>query len=116
MTDAKQRLVDLEAVLAALAHESRRQILLTVWFRGGVMSAGDIAKRFHCAWPTISRHMKILEGAGLLTHEKDGRSRLYRVNRDKLRLVREWLDWFEPPPDAPGAVPAAIKIPSSENH
>ncbi len=61
------------------------------------MSAGDIAARFHCAWPTISRHIKALEEAGLLAHEKAGRSRLYRVNREKLALVREWLDWFEPP-------------------
>lgn len=101
MTDAKRRLEELEAVLAAIAHESRRQILLTVWFRGGAMSAGDIAARFHCAWPTISRHMKVLEDAGLLAHEKEGRSRLYRVNKEKLRVVREWLDWFEPPSASP---------------
>jgi len=102
MTEAKRRLEELEVVLAAIAHESRRQILLTVWFRGGTMSAGDIAGRFHCAWPTISRHMKVLEDAGLLVHEKQGRSRLYHVNREKLKIVREWLDWFEVPKTFPG--------------
>jgi DNA-binding transcriptional ArsR family regulator len=101
VTEAKRRLEELEAVLAAIAHESRRQILLTVWFRGGTMSAGDIAGRFHCTWPTISRHIKVLEDAGLLVHEKKGRSRLYHVNRDKLQAVREWLDWFDPPTVSP---------------
>jgi DNA-binding transcriptional ArsR family regulator len=92
--DARARLEALEAVFAALAHASRRQILMTVYFRDG-MSAGDIAKRFHFAWPTISRHLRILEAAGLLTLEKQGRSRLYRVDHAKLRLVGDWLAWFD---------------------
>jgi DNA-binding transcriptional ArsR family regulator len=94
LSDARQRLEQLEAVCAALAHASRRQILMTVHFRGG-MSAGDIAKRFHHAWPTISRHLKVLEEAGLLTHERRGRERVYHVAHDKLDLVREWLSWFD---------------------
>lgn len=93
--NAKERLEALEAVFAALAHASRRQILMVVRFRGGVMSAGDIAGRFHHAWPTISRHLRVLEEAGLLTHEKQGRTRYYRIDDTKLDLVREWLKWFE---------------------
>lgn len=95
MTDAKKSLEDLEAVLGAIAHESRRQILLTVWFRGGTMSAGDIASRFHCTWPTISRHIKVLEDAGLLVQEKKGRSRLYHVNPEQLKVARDWFGWFD---------------------
>ena len=95
MIEAKRKLEELEAVAAALAHDTRRQILLTIRFRGGTMSAGDIAARFHCAWPTISRHIKILEDAGLLVHEKRGRSRLYRVDPAKLDVLREWLGWFD---------------------
>ena len=94
MSDAKKRLEDLEAVCAALAHASRRQILMTVHFRGG-MSAGDIAKRFHHAWPTISRHLKVLEEAGLLTAERHGRERVYRVDHGKIDLLRQWLAWFD---------------------
>jgi DNA-binding transcriptional ArsR family regulator len=93
LSEARKRLEDLEAVCAALAHASRRQILMTVHFRGG-MSAGDIAGRFHYAWPTISRHLKVLEDAGLLTAERRGRERVYRVDHDKLELLREWLGWF----------------------
>jgi DNA-binding transcriptional ArsR family regulator len=92
--DARKRLEDIEAICAALAHASRRQILMTVHFRDG-MTAGDIAGRFHVAWPTISRHLKVLEDAGLLTSERRGRERLYRVDRAKIHLLREWLGWFD---------------------
>lgn len=92
--DVRERLGILEAAFAALAHASRRQILLTVHIRGG-MTAGDIAKRFDHAWPTISRHLRILEDAGLVTHEKHGRTRVYQVDHRKLAVVREWLRAFE---------------------
>jgi len=57
MGKAQQQLKELDAALTALAHESRRHILLVVWFRGGAMSAGEIAARFSCTWPTTSRHL-----------------------------------------------------------
>ncbi len=96
--DANQRLEALEAVFSALAHRARRHILLAIWFRGGEMSAGDIARRFQCAWPTTTRHLRVLEKAGLLSHEKRGRTRFYRVNRERLDVAREWLRWFESDP------------------
>lgn len=70
-------------------------MLLVVQFRGGTMSAGEIDERFQHTWPTTSRHLRVLERAGLLLHEKRGRTRIYRVNSEKLSVVREWLDWFE---------------------
>lgn len=98
MADFREQLAELEEVFSALAHPSRRQILLTVWFRGGVVSSSEIAKRFHYAWPTISRHLGVLEDAGLLTVEKQGRNRHYRVNKAKLDVIKHWLHWFEEPP------------------
>ena len=92
--DAKARLEALEAVFGALAHAARRQILLTVHFRGD-MTAGQIAGRFAHAWPTTTRHLRVLENAGLLAHKKVGRTRVYRVDRARLALVSEWLAWFE---------------------
>ena len=59
------------------------------------MSAGEIDERFQHTWPTTSRHLRVLEQAGLLVHEKQGRTRIYRVNSGKLKVVREWLKWFE---------------------
>ena len=93
--DARRRLEVLDEVVAALAHASRRQILLVVHFRGGEMTAGEIASRFECAWPTISRHLRVLEASGLLVQEKRGRTRNYRIDKVKLDVVREWIEWFE---------------------
>lgn len=83
-----------EAVFTALAHPARRRILLTMNFEGGTMSAGGIADMFEHAWPTTTRHLKVLEAAGLIVQQRQGRSRLYSINRRRLDLVREWLDWF----------------------
>jgi DNA-binding transcriptional ArsR family regulator len=94
--DARTRLAELDAIFAALAHWSRRQILLAVVFRGGEMTAGDIADRFHHSWPTTSRHLRVLEDAGLLAHRREGRVRIYRVDRKKLALVRDFFRWLDP--------------------
>jgi DNA-binding transcriptional ArsR family regulator len=91
--DAEAKLEALDAVVAALAHPARRQILLTIHLRGEA-SAGEIAGRFAHAWPTTTRHLRVLEQAGLLRHEKRGRSRLYVVDRERLALLEEWLGWF----------------------
>jgi DNA-binding transcriptional ArsR family regulator len=90
----EERLAALDGVVSALAHPARRQILLTIHFRGGSMAAGEIAGRFAHAWPTTTRHLKVLEGAGLLEHEKLGRTVVYRISRSRLALLREWLGWF----------------------
>ena len=80
---------------AAIAHPARRQILLTVHLRGA-MTAGDIAKRFSHAWPTTTRHLRVLEDAGLLTHTKQGRNHVYAVDRARLDVISDWMKWFTP--------------------
>jgi DNA-binding transcriptional ArsR family regulator len=82
-------------VVAALAHPARRQILLTLHFRGGVATAGEIASRFEHKWPTTTRHLRVLEEAGLLHHEKRGRTVVYTLDKERLGIVAEWLAWFE---------------------
>lgn len=82
-------------MVAALAHPARRQILLTLHFRGGVATAGEIAARFEHKWPTTTRHLRVLEEAGLLRQEKRGRTRVYTLNNSRLALVSEWLAWFQ---------------------
>jgi DNA-binding transcriptional ArsR family regulator len=94
--DARARLEALDAVFGALNHAARRQVLLTLHFRGGSMSAGEIAKRFSHAWPTTTRHLRVLEEAGLLTHERQGRTVVYRIDRSRLDLISQWLAWFGP--------------------
>jgi DNA-binding transcriptional ArsR family regulator len=83
-----------EAVFTALAHPVRRRILLTINFEGGSMTAGEIADMFEHAWPTTTRHVQVLETAGLLRHERQGRSRVYHIDRKRMGLVRDWLAWF----------------------
>lgn len=92
---AEQRLADLESVFAALAHEQRRHILLTLRFRGGQMTAGAIADRFACSWPTTTRHLRVLQDAGLVSVERHGRERIYKLEADRLLAVTgDWLAWF----------------------
>lgn len=87
-------------MFAALAHRARRQILMTIHFRGGSMTAGDIAARFAHAWPTTTRHLRALEDAGLISHEREGRSRVYSIDPKRLHLIAEWIGWFEKTPPA----------------
>lgn len=87
-----------EAVFTALAHPARRRILMTLNFEGGAMTAGEIAALFKHAWPTTTRHLRLLEEAGLVKHERDGRSRIYRLDRKRIDLARDWLDWFSKNP------------------
>jgi DNA-binding transcriptional ArsR family regulator len=94
--DPAARLAALEEVVAALAHPARRQMLLTIHLRGE-MSAGEIAGRFAHAWPTTTRHLRVLEHAGLVHFERQGRRRVYRVEHGRLGLLTEWLSWFERP-------------------
>lgn len=93
--DAKRELEELDQVFAGLAHASRRQILLALRFHGGEMTAGEIAARFGCTWPTTSRHLKQLEGAGLVLVERRGRERVYSLDRQRLdRVAGGWLGHF----------------------
>jgi DNA-binding transcriptional ArsR family regulator len=94
--DARRELAELASVFASLAHPSRRQVLLVLHLHGGSMTAGEIAARFDCTWPTTSRHLKQLEEAGLVAVETRGRERAYEVNRAFLkRVVGGWLGRFE---------------------
>ena len=87
-----------EAIFTALAHPARRRILMTLNFEGGEMTAGAIADMFRHAWPTTSRHLGVLEAAGMVSHKREGRTRIYCIERRKLDLVRAWLDWFAKDP------------------
>jgi DNA-binding transcriptional ArsR family regulator len=98
----------LESVFGALAHQSRRTILLVLLARGGEMTSGDIAARFDCSWPTTTRHLRILQDAGLVRVVLRGRQRVYRLDTGRLREVAGgWLARFEPPSAGPPGDDAA---------
>ena len=89
----------MERVFKALAHASRRHVLVVLHARGGTMGAGEIAARFQCSWPTTTRHLKVLREAGLVSVSKEGRERVYVLERERLRqVVGGWLAHFEVEP------------------
>ncbi|HEX6468440.1 MAG TPA: metalloregulator ArsR/SmtB family transcription factor [Streptosporangiaceae bacterium] len=85
-----------DRVFAALAHPARRQILITLHFEGGAMGAGQIARMFEHAWPMTTRHLRVLEEAGLVRHERQGRTRTYHLNPRHISLVWDWLGQMRP--------------------
>ena len=104
----------LDAVLGALAHPARRRILISLHARGGVMTAGEIADRFKHSWPTTTRHLGVLERAGVLKVAKRGRHRFYALRPGILMRVADWLyaSAAQPHDDAtPAERPAWTKLP-----
>ena len=85
-----------DAVFGALAHRARRKILLALRERNGTMTAGEIAQSFAHSWPTTTRHLRVLESAGLVRVERSGRGRAYFLETKVLvDVTRTWLRWFE---------------------
>jgi DNA-binding transcriptional ArsR family regulator len=91
-------LAEAELVFAALSHEVRRHIVQLLSHLGGELPSGYLAKRFSHSWPTTTRHLHVLEAAGLVTVRHEGRSSVYRLERDRLlRVVGGWLTLLDPP-------------------
>jgi len=91
-------LAETEAVFDALAHEVRRHILLLLSQRGGELPSGYLAQKFAHSWPTTTRHLRVLEAAGLVEVRREGRSSFYRLDRDRLlRIAGGWLALLAPP-------------------
>ena len=96
-SEAEIGLRDLDAVFEALAHEARRHLILLLGQRGGELSSGYLARHFQHSWPTTTRHLKVLEHAGIVVVRREGRSSHYRLDRDRLRtVVAGWLAHVEP--------------------
>jgi DNA-binding transcriptional ArsR family regulator len=82
-------------VFGALAHRSRRTIIGVLHWRGGEMTSKAIAERFDHSWPTTTRHLRVLEDAGLVTITLRGRERVYHLNRERLDGVAGgWIDRY----------------------
>jgi DNA-binding transcriptional ArsR family regulator len=87
-----------EVVFEALAHEVRRHIVQLLAHFGPELPSGYLAKRFTHSWPTTTRHLHVLEAAGIVSVRRDGRNCVYRLERDQLqRVVGGWLAMLDPP-------------------
>ena len=82
----------LDAVFGALADPTRRAILARL--ARGKASVTDIAQPFEISQPAISRHLKVLERAGLITREVDEQRRLAVLQGDRLQAAAGWIDHF----------------------
>ena len=78
--------------MAALADPGRRAILETL--NDGPMTAGGIAARFPISRPAVSRHLRLLREAGLVSVSRSGRRRVYRIESAPLAELDAWLAQF----------------------
>src|SRR5262245_12706456 len=74
--------MSLDKVFEALASGPRRQIL--AYLAEAELTTSQLAERFSMSAPAISRHLSVLENAGLVTSERQGQFVMYRLNRDNL--------------------------------
>jgi DNA-binding transcriptional ArsR family regulator len=74
--------MQLDKVFDALASSPRRQIL--AYLSDAELTTSELASRFSMSAPAISRHLSILENAGLVTSERRGQRVLYHLSRDNL--------------------------------
>jgi DNA-binding transcriptional ArsR family regulator len=79
-------------VFQALADPTRRAILGLL--RQGSQPVGAIARDFPVSRPAISKHLRILREAELVSEIKVGRNRLYELNAAPLRSVDDWLGHY----------------------
>ena len=80
----------LDRLFAALSDPTRREIIERL-LAAGELSIGDVAARFAISTPAISRHMKVLEQAGLIERRVERQWRLVRLRADALAPVEGWL-------------------------
>jgi DNA-binding transcriptional ArsR family regulator len=89
---------EIEKLFFALGHESRRHIVLLLGHSGGELPSGYLAKRFQHSWPTTTRHLNVLEQAGLVEVRRRGRSSHYRLKREYVQhVLGGWLGMIDAP-------------------
>lgn len=79
----------LDAAFFALSDPTRRAILARL--ARGEATVMQLAEPFKMTQPAISRHLKVLEGAGLLTRRVEGTKRPCRLDKKGIKAVEQWL-------------------------
>jgi DNA-binding transcriptional ArsR family regulator len=80
----------LSAALSALSDPTRRTILALL--TQGETSVTELARPFTMSMPAISKHLKVLERAGLISRGRSAQSRPCRLRTDRLKDVADWLE------------------------
>ena len=82
----------IDATLAALADPTRRAILARL--AQGEASVTELVRPFDISQPSISKHLKVLERAGLITRGRNAQFRPCRLEAAPLRAVAEWVEQY----------------------
>ena len=82
----------LDATFAALADPTRRAILARL--ASGEASVTELAEPFAMTQPAISKHLKVLERAGLITRGRDAQRRPCRLEAAPLKVATDWLERY----------------------
>jgi DNA-binding transcriptional ArsR family regulator len=82
----------LSETFAALADPTRRAILARLAL--GETTVGDLAEPFDMSLPAVSRHLKVLENAGLITRGREAQWRPCRIEPKALKDVDDWLERY----------------------
>ena len=90
MSYSQTQSLRLDATFAALADPTRRAILSRL--ASGDASVNDLAKPFKMSQPAISKHLKVLERAGLITYTQVAQSRPRRIVGAPLKEATDWLE------------------------
>lgn len=83
---------DLNAIFAALADPTRRAILSRL--AGGEASVSELAGPFEMSQPAVSKHLKVLERAGLIERDIDAQRRPARLKAEPMAAAVSWLEEF----------------------
>jgi DNA-binding transcriptional ArsR family regulator len=83
----------LDRVFAALADPTRRAILARL--AGGEANVNELVAPFDLAQPTISKHLKVLEGAGLVSRGRNAQFRPVRINAVPLERAARWIGDYQ---------------------
>ncbi len=82
----------LDRVYAALSDGTRRAILTRL--ASGDSSVGDLARPFRVSRPAISKHLRVLEGAGLVRRTRQGRVSRCRLEAKPMAAAAEWMEFY----------------------
>ena len=97
-------------VFAVIAEATRRDILTSL--RSGDKAVGELVEELAASQPTISKHLKVLREAQLVSMRAQGQKRYYALNRKPLEGIASWLETFDVGSTAPAAkspsAPAAV--------
>lgn len=85
----------LSSVFSALADPTRRAILARLAEATGDLTVAQLAAPFPVSQPAISRHLKVLEGAGLISRSRRATARLSHLEADPLRDAVDWLARYQ---------------------